>query len=599
MTTRKNWKMMTTKTPLSKEVNIKSCIFLMSVYKGRPCGPHKSAKNPTAYQREELIDKVAKKFDIPKKSLSKTKKEDLCASLIQNKLTSNIKSKKVKSPKAKLALKKKVTPKTKIHVSPKPKIVKKKKSPKTKVSPPKPSSPKKVAVKKTKKALPLGECVARSKMRLHPHQVRVVEYMKRHRGLIVAWKVGSGKTLVAVTVSQCFLDANPKGKVLAIIPLSLQQNFKDTMTKYGADPEDPRYEILTMQKFSNLYKRKTCSSDTLVIVDEAHVARTTIKGGKIKKSTGKPTKRSGLRTDVLLRCTQHAAKVLLLTGTPVYNAPQDISNLAAMIKGKAALTDGEFTNLLSHSADFKRYFECTASFFEGSREDGMWPSIEEHYIEIPMTQSYYKEYKKVEDKKSPYFTTKNPWSFLIGMRQATNVITECPKCEWTLKKVQEGQKTVVYSSFLSKGIEEMKKALKKNNIKFAEITGKMSKKDRDASVASYNGNKVKVLLISRAGGEGLDLQGTRNVVLFEKAWNRPSEEQVIGRARRFGSHSHLPLKERHVNVYHLLTVKPRGNKDKHASADAMLKKVIEDKEHDNRRFINKLTPLSIENSKCS
>jgi len=59
------------------------------------------------------------------------------------------------------------------------------------------------------------DCISRSKMKLKPHQVQLVEHLKDHRGVVAAFGVGTGKTLTAVAAVQCYLDANPTHQVRA------------------------------------------------------------------------------------------------------------------------------------------------------------------------------------------------------------------------------------------------------------------------------------------------------------------------------------------------------------------------------------------------
>eukprot|EP00873_Tetraselmis_striata_P043777 jgi/Tetstr1/464041/TSEL_008846.t1 len=60
---------------------------------------------------------------------------------------------------------------------------------------------------------------------------------------------------------------------------------------------------------------------------------------------------------------------------------------------------------------------------------------------------------------------------------------------------------------------------------------------------------VDVILITGAGAEGISLKGVRQVHIMEPFWNEVRIQQVIGRAARLGSHSHLPRNERNVTVY--------------------------------------------------
>jgi len=57
-----------------------------------------------------------------------------------------------------------------------------------------------------------------------------------------------------------------------------------------------------------------------------------------------------------------------------------------------------------------------------------------------------------------------------------------------------------------------------------------------------------VLLISKAGAEGISLENVRNVYIMEPHWNPAILDQVVGRAVRICSHSRLPMAERTVEV---------------------------------------------------
>ena len=126
-----------------------------------------------------------------------------------------------------------------------------------------------------------------------------------------------------------------------------------------------------------------------------------------------------------------------------------------------------------------------------------------------MTKEYYNEYKKVEDQNSHLFNQANPWRFLTGIRQASNALVDCMKCERVLERAKENKKMVIYSAFLSYGVRRVQELFKENNIKYVEVTGSMKKDARDQAVKDYNADKVKIMFITKAGGQGLDLKGTR------------------------------------------------------------------------------------------
>jgi hypothetical protein len=66
---------------------------------------------------------------------------------------------------------------------------------------------------------------------------------------------------------------------------------------------------------------------------------------------------------------------------------------------------------------------------------------------------------------------------------------------------------------------------------------------------NMDGSKVKVILISKAGSEGLDFKVIRQVHIMEPWFNMNRIEQIIGRGVRNLSHCALPFKKRNVQIY--------------------------------------------------
>ena len=65
---------------------------------------------------------------------------------------------------------------------------------------------------------------------------------------------------------------------------------------------------------------------------------------------------------------------------------------------------------------------------------------------------------------------------------------------------------------------------------------------------NVHGEVVKVVIISRAGSEGLDFKNIRQIHILEPWYNTNRLEQIIGRAVRTCSHKKLELKERNVEI---------------------------------------------------
>jgi hypothetical protein len=66
---------------------------------------------------------------------------------------------------------------------------------------------------------------------------------------------------------------------------------------------------------------------------------------------------------------------------------------------------------------------------------------------------------------------------------------------------------------------------------------------------NINGAKVKVVLISQTGAEGLDLKYIRQIHILEPWYNMNRVEQIIGRGVRTCSHKALPFAKRNVEIY--------------------------------------------------
>ena len=64
-----------------------------------------------------------------------------------------------------------------------------------------------------------------------------------------------------------------------------------------------------------------------------------------------------------------------------------------------------------------------------------------------------------------------------------------------------------------------------------------------------DGNKIKVVLITKAAAEGMDFKNIRQLHVLEPWYNLSRVEQIIGRTVRNLSHCNLPFEERNVEIY--------------------------------------------------
>ena len=80
------------------------------------------------------------------------------------------------------------------------------------------------------------------------------------------------------------------------------------------------------------------------------------------------------------------------------------------------------------------------------------------------------------------------------------------------------------------------------------------------SADNIRGEKIKILIITLSGAEGISLSCVRSVLMLEPHWNMTILKQVIGRAVRNNSHSKLEPEERYVKTYLYLTTATESQK---------------------------------------
>ncbi len=78
-----------------------------------------------------------------------------------------------------------------------------------------------------------------------------------------------------------------------------------------------------------------------------------------------------------------------------------------------------------------------------------------------------------------------------------------------------------------------------NNLDLKEVT----------ALSNVNGEKIKVVLITKAAAEGLDFKNIRQLHVMEPWYNLSRIEQIIGRTVRNLSHCAVPFEERNVEIY--------------------------------------------------
>jgi len=405
---------------------------------------------------------------------------------------------------------------------------------------------------------------------LLPHQERVVDRMRKSPGLVVAHGTGSGKTFTSIAAA---VKLRPD-HVEVLVPAALQDNYKKEIRKHTTG--DLPVRVGSLQKA--VVNRKIEASD-LLIVDEAHKARD-------PKS----------KTFAVLRdAIPVTEKRMLLTASPVYNKPEDVAPLVNLAAGDKVLPTGkEFEKKYISSPDesWKRFvpFVTVGPGIKNKRElrnilqtwvdyhkdeSGEFPDKTEKRIRVAMTKEQTKVHNAAQSALPPLTAirmkrglppNKQDLSAInkfesqsrqasVSMRAFTKDGTPeaTPKVQAAAASLARAadknpnHRALVYSNYLA-SLDDYEREMERRGIPVARIQGGQKQQERRQIVSDFNSGKVKALLVSSAGGEGFDLKGTRQVQILEPHWNDEKLRQVIGRAIRHKSHSHLPEEERSVKV---------------------------------------------------
>lgn len=403
---------------------------------------------------------------------------------------------------------------------------------------------------------------------LQKHQVAFIKQFiySNLNGAVMFHGVGSGKTLTAVVCAYWYLKLYPNNRVICISPSALLFNFIEGMRQFGVPIKDNRYTFTTYEKYARMSKEKKNAKDCLLIVDEAHNLRTEIKSSSItdpedpKRITGREPLTNKRGFNVLEYGALNADKVLLLTGTAFVNSIYDIENLIAMVDKRQPLLKSTFTNnVMSSPSIITDYFSYRISYVPPvSNDNEFFPKKIEHLIPLIMTEKQSRNY--ISHKQ----TGKNP--FYINERQINNQSFDSElnkKIEWCIDEIvkKATQKFIIYTGMYDNGIKLLENELIKKKIEFTRITGKETARQKEENKLLYNSYDIvknegcRVLLISKAGAEGVDTKNSQNIILLDHQWNDALSEQIIARAIRYKSHhAFTDVNERYVNVYRLFSI---------------------------------------------
>ncbi len=458
-----------------------------------------------------------------------------------------------------------------------------------------------------------SNCITRSKVPLRDYQIKAIQFINNpsQKSLLVVHGTGTGKTLTALTATQCYLDSFPKDKVLVISPASLTGNFAKEMIKYGGKLST-QYNFYSFTKFTSLnkgtnktpfdmyyedeieafrdlhqddtsdeiryamskyfneevknsndfedykqraneinFKNQYDCRNTMVIIDEAHNLRN-----------------MGAGYDAVFKCVAQSKKLLLLTATPFVNSLHDFVPIINLLyRDENILKKGSRNKVPLRIPSEAKYMAALEAIYDhvkgkvtflNEKNPDFFPAVKMIKKEVNMTPAFFKQYEKALISDRSFGDA--PEVFYNGWRRGVNAVGAeeylNQKLDVVLELVREGRQTLVFTNWIDAGVNILKQAFDENDIMYLIISGEVLASTRLEIVEKFNNKRVQVLIITLAGSEGLDLKEVRDVIILDPVWNPAVMEQIIGRAVRYRSHINLPLDERKVDVYNIILKTP-------------------------------------------
>jgi hypothetical protein len=137
--------------------------------------------------------------------------------------------------------------------------------------------------------------------------------------------------------------------------------------------------------------------------------------------------------------------------------------------------------------------------------------------------------------------------------------------------------------------------------RYTEYHGGIKKENRGKNLEEFNnienkyGKICKIMMISPAGAEGLNLFNVRQIHLMEPYWHESRMIQMIGRGVRFCSHKALPKSERHVDIFRYKSVRENINgKISKMTTDQIIDDLARGKEGLIQSFLDAIKEASVD-----
>jgi SWI/SNF-related matrix-associated actin-dependent regulator 1 of chromatin subfamily A len=386
--------------------------------------------------------------------------------------------------------------------------------------------------------------VGDSKVRsgLFPFQSEGVDFLHKANGrAILADDTGLGKTIQTLYYMK---EIQPK-RILVLCPASVVGKWKietntwvpelsiQTLRKGKDTIENVNMLIMTYQMLVNVYSRLKSRHFDLLVVDECH-----------HLSNGKTQ---------IARITKimNYDKMIALSATPFLNRPIELFNILNTLRSDlypswysfatryCGLERGSFGLEVKGATNLDELARRLSDILLRRTKEVLGdalPPIMRSKLPIDITVAHYRFILKSYAKKT---MTPSDYHQMFGeLRHVLGRAKVEPAVELALDILQDSSKKVVLFCFHLDVAEMIADKLELSILRPDILSGKESQQDRDSMKSGFQEDDLhQAIVITTAGGEGIDLFRASDVIFVERMWNPGKEEQIEGRLHRIGQRS--------------------------------------------------------------
>lgn len=429
---------------------------------------------------------------------------------------------------------------------------------------------------------------------LQPHQQRLADQaaVEPIRKLLIH-SLGSGKTLTSIGAAEA-----RKKPYTAIVPAALRPNYHAEQEKWTDEslPSD-------VMSYTSLARGQPVKYPESLVMDEAQRLRNV--GSK--------------QTINAIDAARKAKQVLLLSGTPLVNDPQDLAPLTSILTNKEISPEAFRRRFVQEKQISPGIVRRILGYTPGVEEDIAHPDelkellkghVDYYSPDKPVVPTTHEDIpvEMSKDQSHLYRAMWNrlPWvlrwklrmnyplsraelqrmtSFLTGPRQVGlstmsfmgqnadpyKAFQTSPKLQaafGALNDTLKDQRTkaLVFSNFIDAGLTPYAAGLAKAGVPHGVFHGGLSDEQRKKLVDDYNNNRIRVALLGPSGTEGLSFKGTQLIQQLDPHWQGVRGRQSEGRGLRYDSHWNLPEELQNVKVQRFIAKLPLGFRDRVMSA---------------------------------